>query len=185
MNPTIKKIAIQYGLILASIGILFQLVAYLVDPALIGNMMIGVLILLGYLGILIYSMVAVKKGLGGYMTFKEGFTSFIVTFVVFMGISTLFNLLLFNVIDPDYAEQVKEISLESAASMMESFGMSDEMVQQSLQEQEAQMADQFSVGSMIKGFFLNTLFGAVLGLIMAAAFKKSRPLYEDENTLDA
>ena len=64
---------------------------------------LGLSILAVYIIIGCVLLVKTKKDLGGYMSFKEGFTTYFISSLIGIAISVIYNILLFNVIDPEAA----------------------------------------------------------------------------------
>lgn len=179
-----KKIGIRYGLILGCFPILVTLLAYLAFPSILGNYWVGSLVIIANIVFLLLSVIYAKRALGGYLSFKEAFTAFMFTWIISAAMGAVFNILLFKVIDPAFAETVKEISIEASVDMMETFGMSDEQMEQAIEQAEAGVEKQYSYAGMLMGFLYSTVFGAILGLITAAVFQKKRPLYEETSDSD-
>ncbi len=177
MNEIIKKNSSKFGLIMAGLMISYTLLAYIVDEGLFVNMILGIFLIIGSIAIFVISAVQIKKGLGGYITFKEAFSGFMLTYIIYAVVTTVFSILLFNFIDPDFAERLKDLTLEKSVEMMESFGMTEEQITTSLADQES--VDKFSIGSQFKSFLMGIVMYSILGLITAAVIKKNRPEFPD------
>jgi ABC-type antimicrobial peptide transport system permease subunit len=106
------------------------------------------------------------------ITFKEAFTVFFITAVIGITLSTLFNIILFNLIDPASKETIQQLTIKYAAEMMQKFGAPAASINEAITKMEE--TDNFSIGSLIKGMFTSYLVNAVFGLLLAAIFK-SRP----------
>ena len=84
-------------------------------------------------------------------------------------VSTLFNYVLFNFIDPEAKETIKEITLKYTADMMEKFGAPSASVNETMQKLAE--TDNYSLGNLLFGMAIVLVFQAVFGLILAAIFK--------------
>lgn len=177
MNEIIKKNSSKFGLIMAGLMISYTLLAYVVDQALFVNMVVGFALIIGSISIFIVSAVQTRKGLGGYITFKEAFTAFMLTYIIYASVTTVFSILLFNIIDPDLAAQLKDMTMEKSVEMMEGFGMSDDLIAESIAKQEE--VDNYSIISQLKSFLMGIVIYSVLGLIVSAVLKKNRPEFPD------
>lgn len=178
MNPAVKSTASRYGLIIAAIGIAYTLIAYLIDLKLLVNTFAGIGLWLVNLILLIVAVSMVKKAGGGFISFKEAFSTFVLTYVISALISSVFSILLFSVIDPQAAERLQELIIETTVNMMERFGAPESQIEEQLENMEG--SAQFSIGSQVRGFFTGIVIYAVIGLIVAAIMKKNKPEYIDQ-----
>jgi hypothetical protein len=173
MEKSLRSSAVQYGLYVGLILSAFTIVAYAVNLELLTKWWLGIIL---FLVIIIMGIVSTAKARGllnGFISFKQAFTAWFITIVVGIGISTLVNILIFNVIDPEAAEMVKQASIEASVSMMENFGAPQETIDQTIAEIEK--TNQFAVGNLLKSLAFQFLFYAVIGLIVALIMKKSDP----------
>jgi Na+/H+-dicarboxylate symporter len=92
-----------------------------------------------------------------------------------IAISVIFNILLFNFIDPEAAVTLKEMTLESTAEMMKNFGAPTSEIKKAVEKLEDY--DQFSTLEQLKGSIWSIVGSAIFGLILAAIFKKDKPVF--------
>lgn len=175
MNQIIKKNGINYGLISGIVSVLITTTLYVVDLKLMTKWWLGLLIIAIYLFIGVILLVKTKKDLGGYMTLKEGFTTYFISAIIGIVISVIFNILLFNVIDPEAALKLKEYTLESTVEMMKKFGAPREEIKKAVAKMEEY--NQFSAIEQLKGIVWSLGFSAVFGLILSAIIKKDKPVF--------
>lgn len=173
MNETIKNNASRFGLLMAGISIAYLLVGYLIDTELLASFVGGLLVWVINIVILVIAVTRTRKELGGYIKFRGAFTTFIITYLIYALINTVFSIVLFSFIDPEVGEEIKETTIEKSVSMMEQFGASEEDIEAQVKQMEE--ADNYSLKSQVSGFFYGLLFFAVIGLIVAAATKKDPP----------
>jgi hypothetical protein len=173
MEKTLKSIATNYGLYLGVLLALLTVVSYAVNLELLTNMWYGFFILLAIIVFGIVSVAKVKQAQNGFATFKEAFTSYFITVLLGLVISTLVSYLLFNFIDTDAADVLKEKTIEKTVQMMENFNTPNEAIAAAVDQIESQ--DQFSIGNIVKGLAGYLVFFSIIGLIVAAAMKKSNP----------
>ncbi|WP_309642134.1 DUF4199 domain-containing protein [Flavobacterium sp.] len=171
MNEIIKKNGIAYGIFLGLFSIVVTASIYAIDLALFTNMWVGISTLIIYI---IIGVMVVNKTRNQLktITFKEAFTVFFITAVIGITLSTLFNIILFNLIDPAAKETIQQLTIKYAAEMMQKFGAPAASINEAISKMEE--TDNFSIGSLIKGMFTSYLVNAVFGLLLAAIFK-SRP----------
>jgi hypothetical protein len=175
MNEIIKKNGINFGIITGAISVLITSSVYLIDLSLLTKWWLGLSILLIYIAVGCVLLVRTKKDLGGYMSFKEGFTTYFISALIGVAISVVFNILLFNFIDPEAAVTLKEMTLQSTAEMMKKFGAPTSEIKKAVEKLESY--DQFSALEQLKGSIWSIVGSAVFGLILAAIFKKDKPVF--------
>jgi len=171
MNEIIKKNGITYGIILGVFSILTTAVIYAIDLSLFTNMWLGVISIIIYITIGVLVVSNTKKQLK-FITFKDAFTVYFLAAVIGTVISTLFNMLLFNVIDPAAKETIRELTTKYAVEMMQKFGAPAQAINEAAAEMEK--TDNFAPLTLLKGMLFTFVFNAVFGVILGLIFK-SRP----------
>ncbi|OUD33996.1 DUF4199 family protein, partial [Flavobacterium sp. FPG59] len=101
INEIIKKNAVKYGIISALFGVFATTFMYVIDINLFVNIGLGFGILGVYLLIGIILLSATKKEMQNKFSYKEAFTTYFLSALIGITISTAFSLLLFNVIDTE------------------------------------------------------------------------------------
>lgn len=167
---TQKKIALNMGLFLGlALTVLITLI-YSIDINLFTKSWIGILnmVLITLFGIM--AATRYKKTLGGFISFKTAFTSFFMAVVVGFFISTLFNILLFNVIDTEAKAIITENVIKYTVEMMQKFGAKAADINQVVEDM--QKSDSFGVLGQFKGFFFNVIIYCIIGLIASLIIKR-------------
>lgn len=179
MNPIVKSTAIKFGGILASISILYTLTAYLVDESLFVNMWMGLLLILLIVILPIVATIQARKKMDGFISFKDAFSTYVITWSISAVASALMNILLFHIIDPELASRVVDASIESTIRVMEQFGAPEEAIQQSMDRMNHdEMMETYTIGKQIQGMLIFIVVGSVIGLIVAAITKKNPPVFD-------
>ncbi|MCB0462847.1 MAG: DUF4199 domain-containing protein [Flavobacteriaceae bacterium] len=173
MEKTVKSIALNYGLYLGIALIVISVAIYAIDLKLMANLWLGIAMLIAIIGFGIFSTAKVKSHFEGILSFKDAFTAYFITTVVGAVISSIFSYILYTIIDPEAAEQIKQISIEATISLMEGFNAPAETIAKAVED--AEKVDQFSIGNTLKSLAFGAIFQAVIGLIVAAIMKKSNP----------
>lgn len=173
MEKSLKSIATNWGLYLGFLLALLTVVAYAVSLDLLTNMWYGIFILIAIIVFGIISVAKTKEAQNGFASFKQSFTSYFITVLIGLLISTLVSYLLFNFIDTEAAEVLKEKTIESTIQTLEGFNASSETIAKSVEQIESQ--NQFSILNILKGLAGYLVFFSVIGLIVAAALKKTDP----------
>lgn len=173
MNEIIKKNGVTFGIVTGVVSILITSLIYIIDLKLFTAWWLGIINIIIYISIGVYLMVKTKKELNGVFPFKEAFTTYFISAVIGILLSVIFNIILFNYIDPGAKETIRELTIKFAVEMMEKFNTPKEAVDQAIRDMQAN--DQFSVGQLLKGSIFSILFSAIFGLILAAIFKSKSP----------
>lgn len=173
MTEAVKKNGVTFGVILGIVSVLITAGIYATDVTNFVNWMLGIGIFVISLTILIIAVAKAKKAQEGYITFKEAFTTYFIAAAIGAGIATLFNIILFNVIDPAAKEIVTEETINMSVEWMQKAGSSSDDIRKIVEE--ARKTDSFGTVSLIKNYFFGLLFHIIVGLIVAAAFKKNKP----------
>lgn len=173
MNAIFKKNAINFGIISGAIGVLVTTLMYLVDLKLFVSIWIGLSMLALWIIIGCLLLSKAKKENNGVMSFKEGFTTYFLSAVIGILISTAFNILLFNFIDTGARETVTEHLLEMQVSMLEKFNAPQEQINEAITK--IKESSQFSIKGQLFGIFQSLIGAIIFGLILAAIFKSKSP----------
>ena len=120
----------------------------------------------------IYYVIEYKKSYDGYIDFRTAF-SICTGILIASGIILLvFDILLFNIIDPGFSSQLLDLTINTAVGQLESFGMSDEQISSTIEVMEAEA--NFSPINMLKGFGFTIVGYTLFGVIVAAITKKNK-----------
>ncbi|NUY82042.1 DUF4199 domain-containing protein [Flavobacterium sp. MAH-1] len=174
MNAIIKKNGVSFGVGLGVLAILLAVITYSFN--MYGAWWLGILALLLYLVGFIMLLSRTKKELNGQMTFKEAFTTYFIAAVLMILISTLFNIVLYNFVDPGAKETVKEETIKTTVSFMQKMSAPADQINKAVED--IQNKDQFSISSQIMGLAIGIAVSCVFGLLLALIFK-SRPTYKE------
>ena len=170
---SIKKSAINYGLILGAVLALMTTLMYVLNPDLFTKWWVGIFSFIIIISIGIVSVAKAKGLLGGIMNFKQAFTVYFITVAIGLLISTVVGILIFNIIDPDLAAFLQEKTLEMTAEFLQKLGTP----QAEIDKQMAKMAEQdnFAIGTQLKNYVFSLAFMSVIGLLVALIFKTKNP----------
>jgi uncharacterized membrane protein len=170
MEQSSKKLATSYGVYLGLALILITVLIYAFDISLMTEwyLMVINLILILVLGTM--SIKSAKAASTTLFTFKNAFSAYFLTIVLGLFLATVFSLLLFNIIDPDSAEILKELSMEKQAAMFEKFGMTEAQINEAMLEVQNQ--DTFSIKNITISFATQLIFFSIIGLIIALFFRE-------------
>lgn len=173
MESSIKSSASKYGVYLGILMILLTVLIYAMNLELMTKWWLNIILFLIIIVFGIVSAVNSRKLLHGFISFKQAFSSYFITVAIGVIISTIFSIILFNFIDPEAAQFIKDKVIESSVQMMENFGAPQSEIDKAAAAMREQ--EQFSVISQIKSIAWQLLVYAIIGLLVALAVKKRDP----------
>lgn len=173
MENSFRKIATNYGVILGVILSLITVFAYAIMLELYTKWWFGTLVFAIVIIIATIAAVKSKKLLGGYISFKDAFTSYFITVMLGTLISTLVGILIFNFIDPEAARTLQEMMLENTRQMMENWGTPQAAIDEAMAA--AAENDTFSIGAKLQQYVIGLVIFCVVGLIVALSVRKKDP----------
>ena len=171
-----KDYILKNGLILGSISIILLVGSYSIGVHFFLNDTWSIIkAFLPYL-ILIYFVIEYKKIVGGYISFKDTFTVTLGISVAGAFLTTFFSILLFNFIDPDFAVQLKDFTVEKLAIQLDQLSESSSMytILENLIEQ-TQKEEIYSISNQASSLFYSLFFHIIFSAIIAAFIKKDKP----------
>ena len=171
-NQLIKKNGINFGIGYGLFLIFLTLYAYVIDNNFFASFWFLGFIIIGFFVNGFWVIGKLKKAQEGYVTFKEGFTTFFISNALGYLISTLFTILIFIVIDPEMQEVVKEITVVKTTEFMENFNLPVSEIDKAVEE--IKNKDNFSLVAQIKGYFSTLAIASIIGLLLALILKKNK-----------
>lgn len=176
MNPIFKKNAINFGIISGLIGITATTLMYLIDLKLFINLWVGGGMLLIWLVIGIVLLSKSKKENQGILSFKDAFTTYFLSAVIGILISTAFNMFLFNFFDTDARDKITEHAIEFNVQISEKYNVPQDQIAKQVEELEKNA--QFGLKTQALGIVYSMFGAAIFGLILAAFLKsKNKEVY--------
>jgi hypothetical protein len=176
INEIIKKNGITFGIISGIISCIITATIYAIDLNLFLKSWFTIIIMTTSLILSIVLLSKTKKEIQTDFSFKDAFTTYFIFAVVAVLISTLFNIVLWNFIDPSAKETLNEITIKYTVSIMEKFGAPSSTINEAIKELKENSP--YDIVAQSKGFFTNLIFSSIFGLIMAAFFKTRRSSQE-------
>ena len=169
VNEIIKKNGITFGVIIGVVSALITTAIYTIDLNLFTSWWIGVLSILTYLVLGIVLLSKTKKELNNVFSFKDAFTTYFIAILIGILISTLFNIVLFNVIDPSAKDTLNELMIKYTVNMLQKFGTPASAINEAIAKLKEN--NPYSTFELIKGSVFSIVFSSIFGLILAAFFK--------------
>ncbi len=169
INEIIKRNGITFGVLIGIVSSLITATIYAIDLNLFSSWWIGITSIIVYLVLGIVLLSKTKKEIKTIFTFKDAFTTYFIAAVIGILISTLFNVLLFNVIDPSAKDKLLEITMKITANMMQKFGTPASVINEAIAKLKE--TNPYSTIELLKGSIFSIIFSSIFGLILAAFFK--------------
>lgn len=174
MEKSFKSLSINHGIYLGLALSAFTIIAYALKIELLVNFWI-ILLILPLVAIIfgIISSAKTKKILGGFISFKDAFSSYFITVAIGIILSSLVSIIIFGFVDPDAATTLQEIGMEKARAFMERMGAPESEIDKAMAE--AAKEDAMSIGTQAFNIAKGLVFYAVIGLLVALVMRKKDP----------
>lgn len=172
MNEIIKSIAFKNGLFAGLTIIVLYVLSYVINVELLANFWFGLILIIGLIVLGFITTAKCKSLQDGYISFKEAFSAYIVPIALGLALPMLFLYLLFNFIDVEAAQMLKDISLEKTEAIMRRFGAPESEIATAMAQAEEQ--DTYSIKNLSLQYAFTIIFCAVIGLIAALTMKKNK-----------
>ena len=173
MEKSLKSISVNYGLYLGLALAAITILVYAVMIDLFTEWWLGILLILIIIGFGTAAALKSRKALGGFMSFKDAFTSYFITIAVGTLISTVVGIVIFNFVDPEAADYINEKIITMTRETMENWGAPQDSINESMTKMEGQ--NNFSTAAQLQSYVVRLLILSVLGLIVGAVVKRKDP----------
>ncbi|MEZ4857924.1 MAG: DUF4199 domain-containing protein [Flavobacteriaceae bacterium] len=169
-KASVKKIALNYGLLLGLASIALSVVTYVMGVHLERPWWASVLGILIMVAFIVYGLKAFKLDNGGFLSLGEAIKVGIAISVIAGIIGAIYNYVFVTVIEPDFVAQMMEVTREQMIE--QNPNMTEEQMKMGLS-----MAEKFmNPGIMASMAIIFTLFlGFIISLISGLVMKQNRP----------
>jgi len=175
MKKKLDRDLYNYGLIAGTLAVLLQLSYYLiVDQFSTFGQISGLVLIVVNFVICLWSVIDLKKRQNGFASFREVFTVYMLNRIINITMSIGFLIILYFVIDTDFRDMVVDRQFVAQMEQLNAANLS-----------ESDMADALATIEKWSGrnmmVYIFTWLGyivvnSIIGLIIAATFKKDEPL---------
>lgn len=176
--PTLFNHALRWGLIVGLISGLLSFVLYAVDYSLLADWKVGLFLFALYIGLTIYAGISYRKESGPYLSFGKAYQHGFIVFACSGLLATIFNIVLFQIIDSELAGKVTEVAIENTTSMMSNFGAPQDKIDEAIDDTRERMANQYTLIGQLKGYGIILIVSAVFALITGLIVRKSEPVFD-------
>ena len=167
---------LRYGLYLGIITVAFSAALFFIDYKLTLQPGISWIPFAITVAILIIAGRDLREQQGGYLPFKEAFTSSYIIYLIGAVITTVYVVLQYSVFAPEAAAELQQETINQTVKMLEGFGMDDQQIDQAVAE--AEKTNPYGASSQLIALGVNALIGLVVCLIIGAIVKKNPPEFE-------
>jgi small-conductance mechanosensitive channel len=169
----INQLVWQHGGLAALISVILSLVAYIIGVEALVGWPLGVAQSLLIIITMIVVSRAIRSDESGIINFSRLLGHIMISVVCILVSSIVFNVVLFNLIDPELIDTVADITLERVEGMMESFGLEGDLLEQTLSDTELEIRKGYTLSGAFVGLIYGSAFWGLIALIIAAIFKRS------------
>jgi len=169
-QPKTGKFALNYGLLLGLISVVFGVMLYTQKMHYERNTGIIVISIVIMAAIIFVGVNAFKKANGGYLSISEALKVAVGIAVIGAVISLAYQFVLTNYIEPDFMD--KAIEMAKPEAMAQNPNMTEEQWEQGVEMQKSFAWLQYPIGLII-----NCVLGLILGLVTGLILKKSKADY--------
>lgn len=179
MDSNTSSSAIKNGLILGLIGVIVTMLAYVIDLNLLTSMWFGLsMFALAIILLVVFGKKYRNEHMEGFMSFGEAFKYIFIAAIISMIVSGFFQILLYNVIDPELPEIITEQALKSTEEFMIKLGTPEEAIDEAMKKAEEDLDGKFTTTGILSGSWVWIIISAIYALIAGAIIKKKRPEFE-------
>ncbi|MGG5576027.1 DUF4199 domain-containing protein [Myroides sp. C15-4] len=186
MKNPLNKVGITFGIVLAIYYILFNCTLFFTDQTLFANKFVGffnmaIIIIIGVLCVF-----AAKRRMGGYLTFREAFTPFLIMIAIGVTVNFAMYNILFQLVDPSAKDVINKVLNDMLVETLNNSGLPQSQIDE--QFAKAKELNQFEPKSQLFMWAGSILRNSILGLLLAAIFKNKSeftnpaPVVEQEET---
>jgi hypothetical protein len=166
----INPVWLRYGIFYGVTSILLSIIFFYVFPIGLGKQSF-----VSFAAMIIFMIVAGKAERqlnGGALSYGEALKTTFLTGFSGMVISGLFTIILMNLIDPSLVEKMTEQTIEMTRSMMESFGLPEDQVEQAMDDAEGKMAEAYTPLNQILSIFQYAILALIFAAIVSIFIKR-------------
>lgn len=168
-QPKTGKFALNYGLILGALGVVFAVMLYTIDAHTSQDPIQSIISMVMMVAVIIWGIYAFRKANGGFLTLGEALKLGAGIAVIASIISVIYLVFLSNVLDPDFASKV----MDARMAEMEAGG---QFTAEQIEQQKEMGVKYFWFGYPVI-IIVNVLIGLVIGLVGGLILKKAKPDY--------
>jgi len=170
-KPSANKIILNYGLLMAMLSVVLQVISYVLDVHIERPWWLSVLLAAITIGVIVMGIWSFKKENGTFLSLSDALKTGIGISLVAAIIVAVFNFIFIYYIDPNFVEKVLDITRRQ---LEENPQLTPEQVEMSLNMSRKFMSPWLMTAfSILGGLF----FGFIISLIAGLAMRKTPPVH--------
>jgi hypothetical protein len=169
-SASLKKIALNYGVLLALLSIVLQVISYVLDVHIDRPWWLSVLQLFITVSIIVYGIKTFKMDNAGFLTISQSLKTGLAISLVAGLIGVVFNYIFMNFIDPDFIQKTLDFSREQM--LVDYPNMPQEQIDNSL-EISAKFMSPWIMSAI--AILATLFFGFIISLISGLIMKNNPP----------
>ncbi len=138
------------------------------------SMSASLIMLVISIALMVYFARLLRQSRGGFATFGEMFGDIFTMLMINALVGAIFNYILFNLIDPELATTIKNLTIKNSEAMFVKLGMSAEQIDLALAEIEKQDMS-MTIGKSVQQLAVSSIIYAIISAILAAILRKNKP----------
>jgi hypothetical protein len=174
-SPNLFQHALRWGLIVGAVSIVLTGTLYAIDYTMLANWKTGIFVFALFIGLAIYAGINYRGEAGGYLTYGKAFQHAFILMAVSGLLSTIFNIVLYTIIDPELPDKLAEATMETTRAMMERFGMPEDQMDKALEDARQRTQNQFTAVGLVMSYGIGLIIYAILSSITSIFVKKNPP----------
>jgi hypothetical protein len=170
-----KNSVVRFGIITGIVISAYVALLYAAGMDVFANWWYSVIMYPISIGLICYFTIQLRnKHTDEPFQFKQSFVILLSMLMLATLVSTVWNIILFNVIDTTLAKELSERILEETAETMEKWGAPEETIKETLKEMR-DLPTQFKPVAQLLSWLKGGLFMALVSLICASFIKRKEP----------
>ena len=175
MTDPIKQIGFRNGFILGSLLILFTTYIHFYNLDLLVNVWLGFSTVFVMIAFGIVSILQTKAKLGGFVTFKEAFSSYFYTILVGNIMNTIYLIALYLfILAPETKETIRQMMIELNIRLMHQANAPQKTIDEAMPMYES--FNPFTISEVLTGAVKYLLRDCLVGFLVALIFRNKRTL---------
>lgn len=169
-QASVKKIALNYGVLLALLSIALQVISFVLDAHIDRPWWLSVLQMILSVGVIVMGLKAFRTANSGFLTIGQALKTGVAISLIAGIIAVIFNYIFMNYIDPDFIQKTLDFSQEQM--LINNPNMSQKEIDMAMN-----MSAKFMSPLWMSAFALigTLFFGFIISLIAGLIMKKNPP----------
>lgn len=169
MNAISKRTGLFFGLVLAFYYVVVNVITFFFDATLFTKPSLGVLNMVVVLILGILCVWITKRKLGNQLTFKNGFSAYLMMICIGFLANQFSIYVLFNFVNPEFKEINNQLMLKLAQANLTAMDLTPEDIE--IQMNTAKEIDNFAPKNLIYSLAGSILRGSLAGMLIALIFR--------------